>query len=279
MASTGQIAAVLWLVLAAFANGQSSPPPRPPRPPSPPPTTTTCTKLPTGVVPPGTTPQVPPTPWTISFATVRTTFPRLIITSNDVTNIKSTLATSTAFKSMYDSVFRAVSAWPVSWQIQPSYVSFASQATSYLNSAPPQLPVVVSDTATQNTYISLARTIYDRIDYMAMIYQLTGNTTYAQTARKDVYTGPLAEPSWLGFTNCPLPNGFLGITYLSYAVSTAYDQLQPILTQADKDAMWAAINRNAIQPGLQVHTWGKPRSIPRLCARPFVLGQSLLSRA
>ncbi len=116
--------------------------------------------------------------------------------------------------------------------------------------------MVVSDLATRDNYISLARQIYDRIDYMSMVYMVSGNTSYARKALQETHTGPLAEPSWLGWIRCPLPNGFLGVTYLSWAVSTAYDELQPILTQADKDAMWNSIRQNAFTPGLAVYTLG-----------------------
>ncbi len=72
------------------------------------------------------------------------------------------------------------------------YGSVLRAATTYLSNSPPQLPVVVSDLPTRDNYITLARQIYDRIDYMSMVYLVSGNTSYAYKALRETYSGPLA---------------------------------------------------------------------------------------
>lgn len=93
--------------------------------------------------------------------------------------------------------------------------------------------------------LDVSRATLERVSSLALLWRLTGEDKYLQSAKKDMFT-VAAFPDWNPFH-------FLDTSEMATALAIGLDWLWPALTEQERSFIKNAIQRHAIGPYLSVH--------------------------
>lgn len=149
--------------------------------------------------------------------------PRLMANGEDVKKIRESLKTDYYVKKWYDELLK--------------------KGNELLNS-----PLVLYNKSDGIRLLPISRTVLDRVITLSLLYNLNGNTQYAERAWKELETVSIDSkfPDWN-------PSHFLDTAEMATAVAIGYDWLYEYLDTNQKNTLQNALVNKAFLPALKVY--------------------------
>ena len=147
--------------------------------------------------------------------------PKILVTAEDFNRVKQTINTDEIAKSMFDT-------------IKTKADNLLSQPLQYHH-----LPDGIR-------LLDISRAVLDVALNCGMVYQITGDTKYAERIWKEVENVALTFPDWN-------PSHYLDTGEMSMAMALAYDWLYDYLTQEQKAVLLQAMKTNGLDVYLNMY--------------------------